>query len=215
MGNTLDTQQLNILLNVVLSCQREGQGVLQLNAKRTAYDLCRIKRTRLMASSGFKVYDSLGIVALMFCPQMHLILRAKAGCCGCEIPFVSTPDWFQHEQVYFIFLWGIWGLDRVRIEWLDECGHCLLWHTHTGSQTSTHSVPECASCCVWTKHLSALDLTLKHHIMLTFSYFSTLIALRPQWKSWVRPTLLREDDLWPPMSEWHACKCFLQMHCSS
>lgn len=30
-----------------------------------------------------------------------------------------------------MFLWGMWSVDRVRTEWLDECWHCLLGHIYS------------------------------------------------------------------------------------
>lgn len=74
-------------------------------------------------------------------------------------------------------------------------------HTHIHTpfaqyHTASFLVLSWKLCCSWTKHLSVLGLTLKHHIIPIFPYFSS-----PSFTGRVEklnvPTLLWMDDLWP------------------
>lgn len=64
----------------------------------------------------------------------------------------------------------------------------------TASHTQTH---EYRLCCVWTKRLSALDLTLKRHTVLTFSYFFMPDVFTATVETFTELTLMWENDLRP------------------
>lgn len=133
---------------------------------------------------------------------------AEADCLGhCVVPFVRSL--LQHQidfnmSKYILYFSGACrGLIGWEPSgWMNACIVCWAAHTPCFTHTATYSFSSllCFSwtpCCVRTKQLSALGLTLKHHIMLTLFYFSSLLPSQAQWKSLSAPTLMRTGDLWP------------------
>ena len=163
----------------------------------------------LMASNSFLIYNSCvkvlavcGLCVHRWFSEAFKPPSAGVACCG---PLCNALHLLKAAHCYNTRLISTWtnifyislgyvgarqGENQESVWMLAlSAGIHTRSHTHTQLPIAPSFVLSWTPCRVWTKHLSALDLTLKHHIMLTF-FFCCFFPACLHWHG-------RKIDLWP------------------